>query len=144
MTLTREIEVRAPRDIVWKVVSDIDNEAEYWHGTREVRNTAREGNVTDRVVVQNFMGTKVRQRVVLTPKESVETKYLEGPTVGTKMVTIHDGGGAVQTGRARWDVRFTGVLWLITPVIRNHIVKGTENALARIKEVSETKAAAGS
>lgn len=143
MTLTRAIEVSAPREVVWDVVADIDNEPEYWHGTREVRNTARDGNVTDREVVQNFMGTKVIQQVVLSPRESVETKYLKGTTVGTKKVAIETAAEGVQRVRVTWDVHFTGALWLISPVIRNHIVKGTENALGRIKAVSEKRARTG-
>jgi carbon monoxide dehydrogenase subunit G len=139
LTLTREIEVDAPRDKVWSVVADIDNEPEYWHGTREVRNTGRSGNVTDREVIQNFMGTKVVQRVTLSPMDSVETRYLKGTTVGTKKVSIH-GSGESQRVKVDWDVRFTGLLWFISPVIKSHIVKGTDNALLRIKEVAEGKA----
>jgi carbon monoxide dehydrogenase subunit G len=138
--MTREIEVNAPRDKVWEVVSDIDNEPEYWHGTREVINLRREGNVTDRVVVQNFMGTRVEQRVTLRPEESVEVEYLKGTTVGKKRVDIIQEGASRHLVRASWEVRFTGVLWLITPIIRNHIVRGTENALVRIKEAAEKAA----
>jgi hypothetical protein len=136
-TITREIEVVAPLERVWEVVSDVDHEPEYWHGTREVINYRREGNVTERAIVQNFMGTRVEQRVTLNPKESVETEYLKGTTVGRKSVRIVEGGDSRCVVRASWDVHFTGALLLITPIIRNHIVKGTENALARIKEVAE-------
>ena len=139
VTVVREIEVDAPPGKLWEVVSDIDNEPEYWHGTREVNNTRREGNVTDRVIVQNFMGSKIVQRVTLTPPELVEVDYLKGTTVGRKSVRILKAGGSRSLVRASWDVHFTGALALMTPVIRNHIVKGTENALGRIKEVAEGK-----
>lgn len=135
--VVREIEVAAPPEKVWEVVSDIDDEPEYWHGTREVINLRREGNVTERVIVQNFMGTRVEQRVTLNPKESVDVDYLKGTTVGRKSVRIVGAGDSKCVVRASWDVHFTGFLLLITPIIRNHIVKGTENALARIKEVAE-------
>lgn len=138
-SFSRDIVVMAPRDRVWTVVADIDNEPDYWHGTREVRNISREGSVTNRVVVQNFLGTKVDQRVTIRPMESVETEYLRGTTVGKKLVSIKDGGADGQTVRVDWDVRFTGVLRLASPYIKKHMVKGTENALARIKDVAEGK-----
>lgn len=134
--MIREMEVHAPRERVWEVVSDIDHEPDYWHGTREVINRRREGNVTEREVVQNFMGTRVDQRVTLHPKDSLEVEYLRGVTVGRKSIGI-EGGDGPQLVRVTWDVHFTGVLRLIAPVIRNHIIRGTENALVRIKEVSE-------
>ncbi|MDG6909479.1 MAG: SRPBCC family protein [Nitrososphaerota archaeon] len=139
-TVVREIEVDAPLEAVWKVVSDIDNEPEYWHGTREVVNLRREGSVTERVVVQNFIGTRVEQRVTLNPEESVEVDYLKGTTVGRKTVSIARVGDGRYVVRASWNVHFTGMLVLITPVIWNHIVRGTENALARIKEAAEGRA----
>lgn len=118
-------------------MSDIDNEPEYWHGTKEVHNISRDGDVTERTVVQNFMGTKVRQRVTLKPMESVEVEYLQGTTVGRKLITIEEGADSSHLVRVTWKVRFTGLLWFMTPVISNHIVKGTENALQRVKLVAE-------
>lgn len=135
--IVREIEVDAARFKLWEVVSAIDEEPEYWHGTREVINKRREGNVTDRVVVQNFLGTRVEQRVTLKPEESVEVEYLRGTTVGTKRVEIRNAVDSHQLVKVTWEVHFTGLLMLLTPVIRNHIVRGTENALLRIKERAE-------
>ena len=137
--MVREIEVDATRERVWEIVSAIDDEPEYWRGTREVINKRRVGNVTERVVVQNFMGTRVDQRVTLNPPTSVEVEYLKGTTVGKKSIVIADTGGPRRVVQVIWDVHFTGALKLMAPVIRNHIVRGTENALLRIKEAAEGK-----
>jgi Polyketide cyclase / dehydrase and lipid transport len=136
-TLSREIEIDAPREKVWQIVSDIDNEPEYWHGTREVKNVSRMGNVTEREVVQNFLSTTVFQRVTLSPKDSVEVDYLRGTTVGVKKIYIESVGDQKQRLKVMWDVRFTGILWLASPFIKKHVVAGTENALRRIKEAAE-------
>ena len=29
-------EIAAPLDKVWDIISDLDNEAQYWHGTKSV------------------------------------------------------------------------------------------------------------
>ena len=138
---SREILVAAPRERVWSVVSDIDNEPEYWHGTREVLNRSRAGNVTNRTIISNFMGTRIEQRVTLIPMESVVTEYVKGVTVGKKTVSIKPSEGGFEV-KAEWDVRFTGFVRLIAPYVRGHIVRGTENALVRIRDVAEGRSAA--
>jgi carbon monoxide dehydrogenase subunit G len=137
--LAKEIEVSAPRERVWQVLSDVDNEPEYWHGTREVKNTSRSGNVTNREITQNFLGTKIVQRVTLSPMDLVEVEYLRGTTVGVKKMRIESIGEDRQVLKVSWDIRFTGLLKLATPFITGHVVAGTENALARIKQVAEGK-----
>jgi ribosome-associated toxin RatA of RatAB toxin-antitoxin module len=136
-SVTRRIEVESSKQRVWQVVSDVDNEPEYWHGTKEVRNISKQGNVIRREILQNFMSTKIIQQVTLNPQDSVEVEYLEGTTVGRKSVRIESLGEDRQMVEVTWQVRFTGILRLATPIIRSHIVKGTENALARIKQVAE-------
>lgn len=135
-TFRREILVSAPKARVWEVVADIDNEPEYWHGTKEVHNKSREGNVTTRTVVQNFMGAKIDQRVTLHPTDSVVTEYLKGVTVGAKTVTIFPAGDG-QRVVAEWRIRFTGLVRLISPYVRGHVTRGTENALVRIRDAAE-------
>ena len=40
--VTREI--AASLDQVWDIISDIDNEPHYWHGTKSVKNINKDGN----------------------------------------------------------------------------------------------------
>jgi carbon monoxide dehydrogenase subunit G len=139
----RSIEVSAPREKVWEVVSDVDNEPLYWHGTKSVKNRSKEGNVIDREIVQNFMNTRIVQRVTLTPGDSVRVDYVSGTTVGTKNVALESLDESRQVVRVNWDVKFRGVLFLATPFIGRHVVRGTVNALERIKEVAEGGAPGG-
>jgi hypothetical protein len=135
--ISHTVEIRAPRDRVWEIISDLENEPEYWYGTKEVRTISREGNVVEREITQNFRNHRIRQRAVLRPKDSVEIHYLKGLTEGMKVVSIQATSEDVQLLNAFWDVHFPGIYKLVSPLIRRHIENGTKNALARIKSAAE-------
>ena len=135
--IERSIEINAPKDKVWEIISDLDNESEYWWGTKEVHNISREGNVINRYIVQNFRNHKITQRVVLNPKDSIEIEYLKGLTEGTKTIRLESLADDKQRVTATWDVRFPGIYRLFNSYLLSHILKGTVGALQRIKDVSE-------
>ena len=133
------VEINASRDRVWDIISDLDNESRYWHGTRVVENISKNGDVIERNIMQNFGNRKIRQRVILHPKNSVEIQYLKGMTEGVRLLSIESLDESRQRLRAHWDVTFTGMLKLATPMIRSHVEKGTLGALQRIKDAAERK-----
>lgn len=135
--IERSIEVLATRDRVWEVISDLDNEPEYWYGTREVRNISRDGNIVNREITQNFRKHRILQKVVLRPKDSIETDYLKGLTEGKKTISIRSDSEDRQTVNVMWDVKFTGVFRLLTPWLKKHTDHGTVSALERIKSAVE-------
>ena len=131
------IEINASKDRVWEVISDLDNEADYWWGTKEVRNISKDGNVLNREIIQNFRSHKILQKVILTPKSEIETRYLKGLTEGVRLLKQETISENKQKVTATWDVRFPGIYILLSYFIARHIRKGTFDALARIKEASE-------
>ena len=48
------IEIDAPVDKVWDIISDLDSEPKFWRGTKEVRNISKEGNTITREVTIAF------------------------------------------------------------------------------------------
>src|SRR5215831_17421884 len=81
-------QINAPLEKVWTIVSDIDNEPLYWHGTKSVRNISRNGNVVEREVVISFRDSLCRQTVVLNPSSAVEITIKDGPMKGTKIIKL--------------------------------------------------------
>ncbi|HVB12120.1 MAG TPA: SRPBCC family protein [Nitrososphaerales archaeon] len=139
------VEINASMDRVWEVISDLDNEAEYWWGTKEVRNISKDGNVLSREITQNFRNHKILQKVIITPKNEIETRYLKGLTEGVRFLKQENIGENKQKVTATWDVRFPGIYILLSYFIARHIRKGTSDALARIKQASEgTRTTSGS
>lgn len=137
--IDHSVEIHAPRDVVWEMISDLDNESEYWYGTREVKNISKEGNVINREITQNFRSHKILQKATLHPKNSVEIDYLKGLTEGMKTISIESKDPNQQTVRVLWDVHFTGIFWLLTPWLKRHTQKGTLGALERIKAAAESR-----
>lgn len=130
-------EINSTADKVWEVMSDLDGEAQYWWGTKEVRNISKEGNTITREIVQNFRNHKIAQRVILRPKEEVEVQYLKGLTEGIKLLKLYSISENRQKLVASWDVHFPGIYKLLGFSIARHIRKGTVDALERIRTAAE-------
>jgi len=131
------IEIKATKDKVWEIISDLDNEAEYWWGTKEVRNISKEGNTINREITQNFRNHKISQKVILRPKDEIEIQYLKGLTEGAKILKLETVGDNSQKLTSTWNVHFPGIYVLLTWWIAGHVKKGNIDALDRIKKAAE-------
>lgn len=136
VTINASREVSAPLDKVWAIVADIDNEPQYWHGTKTVKNISRNGNTIEREVTIAFKDSKCRQTVVLNPKKSVDISITDGPLRGTKVVALSPSGDRTKIDVV-WDIKLAGFLGMFTGMVKKHIAEGTDEALARIAKAVE-------
>jgi ribosome-associated toxin RatA of RatAB toxin-antitoxin module len=133
--VTREIP--ASLDKVWDIISDIDNEPRYWHGTKSVKNINKNGDVTEREVVIAFKESKCRETVVLDPKKSVKVNIIDGIMKGTEKNIIINSNEANKTKiDVVWNVRLSGFKKVFAMMIKKHIKEGTEDALTRISNAA--------
>jgi carbon monoxide dehydrogenase subunit G len=130
------IQINAPAEKVWDLVSDIDNEPKFWKGTKEVRNISREGDVVNREIVIAFRDQKCQQKVTLYPKEKIVAVFTKGIISGSKDVKLvsHESQTLLEVN---WDIKLTGVMGMFTGMIKKHIRSGTDLALQSIKEELE-------
>jgi carbon monoxide dehydrogenase subunit G len=135
-TINASREISAPLEKVWEIVGDVDNEPQYWHGTKAVKNISKNGNTIEREVTIAFKDSKCRQTVVLNPKNSVEIVITDGPLRGTKVVTLSPAGDKTRIDVV-WDIKLVGFLRMFTGMVTKHIAEGTEEALARIAKAVE-------
>ncbi len=130
------IEINAPTEKVWDLVSDIDNEPKFWKGTIGVRNISKEGNVINREIVIAFRDQKCQQKVTLHPKEKIVAVFTKGIISGNKTINL-----IAQDSRTllevKWDIKLTGLMGVFTGMIKKHIKNGTELALQSIKKELE-------
>ena len=129
-------EIHAPLDKVWDVISDVDNEPQYWHGTKSIRNISKNGNVIQREVVIAFKDSKTMQTVTLNPKSSVDTRVTEGPITGSRVVTLSAAGSGTKVDVV-WEFKLAGLLSVFGGMVKKHIGEGTEQALERIAKAVE-------
>ena len=129
-------EVSASVDKVWEIVSDVDNEPKYWHGTKTVKNISRSGNTIEREVTISFKDSRCLQTVVLSPKKSIEIMITEGPMKGKKVVTLNSLGDKTKID-VMWDIKLAGFLGMFSGMVKKHIAEGTDEALERIAKAVE-------
>ena len=134
--INASIIINSDVDKIWDIISDINNEPEFWKGTKSIRNISQEGNTTKREVTIAFKDKKCLQDVTLYPKEKVEAVFTKGIISGRKIVTIEqkDNGCKVE---AIWDIKLSGMMGMFTGMIKKHIQSGTEQALIEIKREVE-------
>ena len=124
-------------DKIWEVISDINNEPEFWKGTKSIRNISQDGNTTKREITIAFRDKKCLQDVTLYPKEKIEAIFTKGIISGRKTVTLQqtDNGCEIE---AVWDIKLSRMMGMFSGMIKKHIQSGTEQALAEIKRVVES------
>jgi ribosome-associated toxin RatA of RatAB toxin-antitoxin module len=137
ITINASREVSASVDRTWDIVGNVDNEPQYWHGTKTVKNISKSGNKIEREVIIAFKNSKCRQTVVLNPKKSIEILTTEGLIKGTKTVTISPSGNLKTKIDVVWNIRLSGLFGMFTFMVKKHIAEGTEEALVRIAKAVE-------
>ena len=130
------VEINAPLDKIWDIISDLDAEPKFWKGTKEVRNISKQGNVVTREVTIAFKDSKCLQTVTLYPKEKIQAVFTKGIIDGTKTIILTQKEGATRL-EAIWDMKLSGMMGMFTGMVKKHIQSGTEQALQSIKQEAE-------
>jgi hypothetical protein len=125
-------EIAAPLDDIWNLISDIDREPEFWHGTKSVRNIRKEGNVVERETVIAFRNSVCKEIVTLDAKNAVKKRIVSGPIIGTKDIMLTPIGTNQTRVDVKWDTTVKGFYGLFRRIIKKHISEGTQDALSRI------------
>ena len=130
------VEISAPIDKVWDIISDIDNEPKFWKGTKEIRNISKNGNIITREITIAFRDQKCMQEVKIQPKEKIEFVFTKGIIDGIKIITLTLKDEKTLL-KVKWDIKLTGMMGMFTGMIKKHIEGGTVQALQKIKEEIE-------
>lgn len=130
--------IDVPVSEVWKVLSDIDREPEFWHGIKLIKNISKSGNIVEREVVIAFKNSVCKETVTIVPMKSITTEITEGPLKGKKVVVINSDGDKASVVDVEWDIRLSGFMGIFSKMVKKHILEGTNDALNRIsKEVEK-------
>lgn len=130
--------IDVPVSEVWKVLSDIDREPEFWHGIKLIKNISKSGNIVEREVVIAFKNSVCKETVTIVPMKSITTDITEGPLKGKKVVVINSDGDKASVVDVEWDIRLSGFMGIFSKMVKKHILEGTNDALNRIsKEVEK-------
>jgi ribosome-associated toxin RatA of RatAB toxin-antitoxin module len=125
-------EINSPIDKIWNIISNVDKDPEYWHGTRSIKNIKKEGNTIEREVIISFKNYKCREIVSLYNKNKITIEMVEGPLIGRKTITLEKLDENITRINVVWDIHMKGLLNIFTIFVKKHILKGTVDAIARI------------
>jgi len=130
------IDINAPIDRVWDIISDLDNEPKFWKGTKETRIISRDGNMVTREITIAFRDSKCMQKITIQPKEKIYAEFTKGIIKGSKTLILKpkDDSSLLEANR---DVKMSGLAGMFTGMIKKHIRSGTEQALESIKQKAE-------
>lgn len=131
------IDIISSVDKVWDIISDLDNEPEFWKGTKETKIISREANVITREIVIAFRDSKCMQKITIYPKEKIHAEFTKGILKGSKTIIVkpREGGSLLEVN---WDIKMSGLSGMFTGMIKKHIKGGTEQALQSIKLKAES------
>ena len=130
------VDIKAPIEKIWNIISDLDNEPKFWKGTKQVKNISKEGNSINREITIAFRNQKCLQNLTLYPKEKIEAVFTKGILKGTKTINLNEKDDVIQL-EAIWDIKLTGMMGMFTGIVKKHIQSGTEQALQSIKQEAE-------
>jgi len=130
------IDINAPVDRVWDIISDLDNEPKFWKGTKETRIISRDENVVTREITIAFRDSKCMQKITIQPKEKIYAEFTKGIIKGSKTLILKPKDDCSLL-EANWDVKMSGLAGMFTGIIKKHIRRGTEQALESIKQKAE-------
>jgi len=125
--------INSSQEKIWDVISDIDNEPNFWKGTKEVKNISKDENKISREITIAFRDQKCLQEVTIVPKETIKAVFTKGVIVGEKILTLKKMDDSCEL-EAVWDVKLSGMMGMFTGMIKKHIESGTEQALQAIKK----------
>jgi len=129
--------INAPVSEVWKILSDIDREPEFWHGTKSIKNITKSDKVVEREVVISFKSSICKETVTIDPMKSITTEITDGPLKGKKVVVINPDGDQESIVDVEWDIRLSGFMGIFSKMVKKHILEGTNDALERISKAVE-------
>jgi ribosome-associated toxin RatA of RatAB toxin-antitoxin module len=129
--------INAPVSEVWKILSDIDREPEFWHGTKSIKNITKSDKVVEREVVIAFKSSVCKETVTIDPMKSITTEITDGPLKGKKVVVINPDGDQESIVDVEWDIRLSGFMGIFSKMVKKHILESTNDALERISKVVE-------
>ncbi len=127
--------INAPVSKVWNIISDVDREPEFWHGTKSIRNIKRSDNVIEREVTIAFRNSVCKEIVTLEPEKKITTNITKGPIRGDKIVVLHPESDDKSIVDVEWNIKVPGIMGgLFSGMVKKHILEGTEDALERISK----------
>ncbi|MGI0074239.1 MAG: SRPBCC family protein [Nitrosotalea sp.] len=130
-----KLQIDAPLEKVWEVVSRVDDDPKFWNLTKRIRNLSkRENEIVREVIVGKI--EKCHQKVILIPKEAIHVLWTKGVITGTKDIVLTSLGNATLL-EVSMDYALSGPARFFSGGIKEELQIEAELAVDLIKEKAE-------
>ena len=124
--------VSASPNETWKVISQINNDPQYWKGIMKLRNISKNGNVFIReVTLKN--GDKCYQKIILFPIDGIHVRWMEGTINGVKDIMLTPIGNQTLL-QVEMNYKIRGIASLFSREVSEELRNEAELALQLVKE----------
>lgn len=135
--ITTKIMIDSSPNQIWKVISEINNDSEFWKGIMKIRNISKKGNVINReVTLKN--ADKCYQKIILFHMEGIHVKWERGSINGIKDIMITPLGKQTLL-KVEMNYKIRGVASLFPRDVSEDLLNEAELAMQLIKENVENK-----
>lgn len=135
--ITAKIIINAGQSEVWKVVSEINKDSQFWKGTMKIRTTSKDGNVyTREVTLEN--DNICYQKIILFPKDGIHIRWTKGTINGTKDIMITPIGQQTLL-HVEMNYKIRGIASLFSRKVSQDLLNEAELAMQLIKKEVEEK-----
>ncbi len=138
INITREIP--APVEMVWNIISKVDDEAKYWSAFKEIKNINKTGNIIERSVTISAgpQNNTSHQIVTLYPEQmKIQTNLTEGLVTGSRILVLDPISGNASRLNVTWDIDLSGIPIVGRGFAENGIKQTTEEALNKIAQATQ-------
>lgn len=133
-------DISAPTNKVWGIISNVDNEPQYWSTFKEINNINKTDNITERQVIISAgpQNNTSHQIVTVYPDQmKIQTKLTEGLVTGSRILELETLSANKSRLNAVWDIDLSGIPIIGRGFAENGIKQTTEEALNRIAQAAE-------
>lgn len=131
------LQINAPTEKVWNIISRINDDPKFWKGTTAIRNLAKDENVIIREVTIGKVD-KCMQTVTLFPKEGLHVRWTKGPISGTKDLVLIPVGNTTYL-EVVLNYKLSGIASFLPGKITKDLQREADEAVQLIKEKAEGK-----
>lgn len=129
------VQIGAPLEKVYDVISKIDDDPKFWNLTKRIRNISKKENEVIREVVIGKVD-RCLQKVTLVPNEKLHMLWTKGIITGTKDILLSSLGNATLL-EISMDYKISGPAGLFSGRIKEELQIEAEMAADLVREKAE-------
>lgn len=133
-------DISAPANKVWGIISNVDNEPQYWSTFKEINNINKTDNIIERQVIISAgpQNNTSHQIVTVYPDQmNIKTKLTEGFVTGGRILELETLSANKSRLNVIWDVDLSHIPIIGRGFAENGIKQTTEEALTKIAKAAE-------